>query len=76
MKKIDIVALIFLLAGGINWGLWGLFEFNLIYYIFGENWIYRVLFVLFGISAVYIAAVWNDFGIRWVTRNKSKSPRS
>ncbi len=69
MKKIDMVALLFLIFGGINWGLWGLFEFNLVYYIFGTDWIDRVVYVLLGISAIYTAIIWKDFNVRWNVRN-------
>jgi len=72
MKKVDIIAMLLLIFAGINWGLWGLFEFNLVYYVFGADWIDRVIYVLLGVSAVYMAVVWRDFGIRWATRNKRK----
>ena len=39
MKKLDQVMLALLVFAGINWGLWGLFEFNLVYYVFGKDWI-------------------------------------
>ena len=73
MKKVDAVALLFLVFGGINWGLWGLFEFNLVYYIFGTDWIDRVVYVLLGISAIYVAIIWKDFNVRWNVRNSGKS---
>ena len=73
MKKFDIVALVLLILGGINWGLCGLFEFNLIYYIFKTEWIERVFYIILGASAVYICFIWKDFGIRWATRNKKKT---
>ena len=54
MKAIDIVAFIFVLAGGINWGIVGVFDFNVIDYIFGRMYIDRIIYVLVGISALYL----------------------
>jgi uncharacterized membrane protein YuzA (DUF378 family) len=60
MKKysaIDLIAVILLLVGGLNWGLVGLFDFDLIMAIFGMV-IARIIFVLVGLSAVYRIVVW------------------
>jgi len=54
---IDIIAVILLLAGGLNWGLYGLFKLNLIGAIFGEI-LSRIIFVLVGAAAVYRIVVW------------------
>ena len=58
MKKIDLLAFVLLLVGGINWGLWGLFEFNVVDYIFGNLWIANLLYVLIGVSALYFVVTW------------------
>ena len=29
MKSLDVITLVLLIVGGLNWGLWGLFEFDL-----------------------------------------------
>lgn len=55
MKYLHYVAFILLVVGGLNWGLWGLFQFNLVSSLFGagsalEMWVY----ILVGLSAVYI----------------------
>lgn len=49
---IQTIAMILLLVGGINWGLVGLFDLDLVTRIFGES-LSRVIFVLVGISALY-----------------------
>lgn len=54
---LDIIAVILLLAGGLNWGLYGLFKLNLIMSIFGEV-LSRIIFVLVGIAAAYRIVVW------------------
>lgn len=54
MTAIDWIALTLLIVGGINWGLIGLFSFNLVAAIFGElSALSRIVYVLVGISAVY-----------------------
>lgn len=60
MKKLnalDWIALALLIVGGINWGLVGLFQFDLVATLFGgqDSLISRIIYVLVGLSAVYIA---------------------
>jgi hypothetical protein len=56
LKGIDLVALILIIVGGLNWGLVGLFGFDLVAAIFGPMSILaRVVYVLVGLSAVYSA---------------------
>ncbi|QUH25779.1 DUF378 domain-containing protein [Serpentinicella alkaliphila] len=47
------IALILMIVGAINWGLMGLFKFNIIEKIFGRGKITRVIYTLVGISAIY-----------------------
>ncbi len=58
MKNCDFFAMILLILGGINWGLWGVFDFNLVDYVFARVWIDRALYFLIGVSAVYVAFSW------------------
>lgn len=55
-KKIDMIALLLLVIGGINWGFWGVLDFNFVDYIFGKIWIDKVIYFLVGISAIYVLA--------------------
>jgi len=58
MKALKIVALILVVVGGLNWGLVGLLNFDLVAAIFGDmSIISRVVYILVGLSAVYIAIV-------------------
>ena len=54
MTVIDWIAAILLIVGGLNWGLVGLFHFNLVGAIFGVGFIARLVYVLVGIAAVYM----------------------
>lgn len=52
----DWVALVLLIIGGLNWGLVGLFAFDLVAAIFGTlSVLSRIIYILVGISAVWIA---------------------
>lgn len=61
MKKIDMIALILLIIGGINWGLFGVLNFNIVDFVFGSMWISNVLYSLIGISGIYILFTWKHF---------------
>ena len=51
---VEIIALILNIIGGINWGLVGLFDYNLVDSLFGEgSVIAKVIYVLVGISALF-----------------------
>ena len=55
MKIINSLALLLIIVGGINWGLWALFQFDLVAYLFGGSTTdaARVVYGLVGIAAVY-----------------------
>jgi uncharacterized membrane protein YuzA (DUF378 family) len=58
MKKLDLLAGTLLIVGGLNWGLVALAEFDLVAWIFGEefgatNPASRIVYGLVGLAAVY-----------------------
>lgn len=54
MNALDWTAMVLMIVGGINWGLIGLFNFNLVGTLFGElSALSRIVYTLVGISAVY-----------------------
>jgi len=51
---LDWIAMTLLIIGGLNWGLIGLFDVNLIALIFGEmTALSRIIYALVGLAAVY-----------------------
>ena len=54
MSVIYKICLVLLIVGGLNWGLVGLFNFNLVGWLFGgaTSWISRVIFALVGAAAI------------------------
>lgn len=56
MKTIKTIALILVIIGGLNWGLVGLLNFDLVAAIFGNmSVISRVVYTLVGLSAILVA---------------------
>ena len=55
MKAMNIFTLILLIIGGLNWGLVGLFEFDLVAAIFGGQTaaLSRIVYVLVGLAALW-----------------------
>jgi len=59
-KSFDIVALVLVIVGALNWGLVGLFKFDLVAELVGEefgsvNAVSRVVYVLVALSGLYLA---------------------
>ena len=55
MMIMDRIALILSIIGGINWGLVGLFRFDLVAYLFGGQTatLSRVIYTLVGLAALW-----------------------
>lgn len=52
---LDVIALILTVIGGINWGLIGIFQFDLVAWLFGGQGavLSRIIYTLVGIVAVW-----------------------
>jgi uncharacterized membrane protein YuzA (DUF378 family) len=62
MRRLDTVAAALLIVGGLNWGLVAIAKFDLVAWIFGEdfgttNAASRIVYGLVGLAAVYGIAV-------------------
>ena len=56
---VQTIAMIFLLIGGLNWGLIGIFEWNFIANVFGYTSVFtRTIYSLAGLAAVYRILIW------------------
>jgi uncharacterized protein len=76
MKKLDLVAVVLLVVGGLNWGLVALARFDLVAALFGmefgeTNALTRIVYGLVGLSAVYIAAQLRAIPRRWATTSRT-----
>lgn len=52
---LDKIALIFTIIGGINWGSIGLFQFDIVAWIFGgqDSIISRIIYTIVGVCAIW-----------------------
>ena len=55
LKPIDVIALLLVIAGGLSWGLVGLFEFDLVAATAGRLTMVlaRIIYVLTGFAAIW-----------------------
>ena len=54
MKVVDKIALVLIIIGALNWGLIGLFNFDLVATIFGDmTVISRIVYGLVGLSGLW-----------------------
>ena len=62
MKKtqmVEMISVVLLLIGGLNWGLIGFFEWSFVDTVFGMgSTLARVIYSIIGISALYQIALW------------------
>lgn len=67
LRTIDTIALILVLIGAINWGLVGLFAFDLVAAIFGQmTAASRIIYTLVGIAGVYTIVALPSMPRRWI----------
>jgi uncharacterized membrane protein YuzA (DUF378 family) len=54
-NAITWVSIILVVIGAINWGLVGLFDWNLVAALFGAGVLARIIYVLVGAAGLYLA---------------------
>ena len=58
MKALKMIAIILVIVGGLNWGLVGLFNFDLVAAIFGDmSSLSIIVYTLVGLAAIYVAVI-------------------
>jgi len=67
MKTLDVIVAVLLVIGGLNWGLVGVFKFDLVATIFGGQaaLLSRIVYTIVGICALYQAVLWKQIQNRW-----------
>ena len=70
MKSLDVLSAVLLVVGGLNWGLVGLFQFDLVAALFGGSAapLARIVYVLVGLSALFQAATLRTLPRRWTAQ--------
>lgn len=60
MKALNAIALTLVIVGCINWGLVGLFGFNLVDTLFGElSFLTKLIYIVVGIAGIWSIAFYN-----------------
>ena len=67
MKAIDVTAAVLLVIGGLNWGVWGLFDVDVVASVLGgySSLAARSVYVIVGAAAVYQALNVKAIQSRW-----------
>jgi hypothetical protein len=66
MRTLDVIVAVLLVVGGLNWGLVGLFDFDLVATLFGSMpAVQNTVYVLVGLSAVYQIIGLKGIQSRW-----------
>lgn len=62
-KYLDGTALTIAIIGAVNWGLIGLFRFDLVAFLFGDmSWLSRIIYALVGICGLYLISFFLQLG--------------
>jgi len=58
LNALDWLAVVLVVVGGLNWGLVGILNFDLVATIFGDmSVLSRIVYALVGLAAVYLATI-------------------
>ncbi len=69
MKIVDVLAIILLVIGGLNWGLVGIADLNVVEKIFGTaTGVTKLVYILVGLSAIYEIIFVKTIQKRWNVR--------
>jgi hypothetical protein len=60
LNSLDWIAIVLVIVGAVNWGLVGLFQFDLVYWLFVQllnvEVLARIVYVVVGVSGLYMIA--------------------
>jgi uncharacterized membrane protein YuzA (DUF378 family) len=64
VKALSIAALVLMVVGALNWGLWGIFQFDLVAALFGGNTsvLSRIVYTLVGVAGVVGLSLFGQLG--------------
>lgn len=62
VKNLNVIALLLVIVGGINWLLVGLFQWDLVGGIFGgmDSVVARAIYIIVGLAAVYSISLFKN----------------
>lgn len=63
LSGLDLIAVILVVVGAINWGLVGAFGFNLVSAIFGDmSVLSKIIYILVGLCGIYLLVTLGKLG--------------
>ena len=63
MKWLDNTALVIVIIGAVNWLLVGIFQFDLVAFLFGNlSWLSRIIYTLVGLCGLYLIRFFGRIG--------------
>ena len=63
MKWLDNTALVIVIIGAVNWLLVGIFQFDLVAFLFGNlSWLSRIIYPLVGLCGLYLISFFGRIG--------------
>lgn len=66
MKTLDVITFVLLVIGGLNWGLVGIFNWDLVAAVFGAmSIVSRVVYLAVAVSSLYHLFLWKGISRRW-----------
>jgi uncharacterized membrane protein YuzA (DUF378 family) len=67
MKFIDVLAAVLVVVGALNWGLVGLFRYDLVAALLGDATVLtRLVYIVVGMAGLFQALQWKAIRHRWV----------
>ena len=58
LNDLDIISLVLVIVGGINWGLFGALKLDLVASVFGpDSALSNIIYILVGLAAIYLAII-------------------
>ena len=74
MKTFDVIAAVLLVVGGLNWGLWGAFKFDLVASLLGGvPALMNGVYILVGVAALYQGIGWKRIQLRWAVPERASA---
>ena len=74
MKNLDVLAAVLLVVGGLNWGLVGAANFDLVATLFGSTGaLTRIVYLLVGLAAIYQALQVRGIQRRWLAPARARA---
>jgi hypothetical protein len=62
LKLLDLIALVLVIIGGLNWGLIGLSNLNIVEKLLGAGTAAQIIYTLVGIASLYLLLAINKIG--------------